>query len=212
MDNSGYNYFKDTSLDDHHSFLIPRVFEILNDLRNELKGKNSIFELGCGNGSVANVLTKEGWNVVGVDPSIKSIKLANDGFPDLKLYNGSTDDDLVSKYKQFPIVLSLEVIEHVFDPHKFAKVVFDLLEPGGTLILSTPYHGYLKNLALAVSGKMDEHYLPLWKNGHIKFWSQKTLNQLLDQTGFKEMKFFRQGRIPPLAKSMIVKAKKPIIR
>jgi len=52
----------------------------------------------------------------------------------------------------------------------------------------------------------------LWKNGHIKFWSQKTLNQLLDQTGFKEMKFFRQGRIPPLAKSMIVKAKKPIIR
>ena len=45
MDNSGYNYFKDTSLDDHHSFLIPRVFEILNDLRNELKGKNSFLNL-----------------------------------------------------------------------------------------------------------------------------------------------------------------------
>ena len=91
MDNSGYNYFKDTSLDDHHSFLIPRVL-ILNDFRNELKGKNSIFELGCGNGSVANVLTKEGWNVVGVDPSIKSIKLANDGFPDL---NFITDQQMM---------------------------------------------------------------------------------------------------------------------
>jgi 2-polyprenyl-3-methyl-5-hydroxy-6-metoxy-1,4-benzoquinol methylase len=210
MDDTGYNYFDDVSLDDHHAFLLPRVFEILDDLKNNSVERSSIFELGCGNGSVANVLTQKGWDVIGVDPSIKSIKLANKGFPNLKLYNGSTNDDLVLKYKQFPIVISLEVIEHVFDPHNFAKVAFDLLEPGGTLILSTPYHGYIKNLLLALTNKMDQHYLPLWKNGHIKFFSQKTLNQLLDETGFKEMKFFRQGRIPPLAKSMIVKAKKPI--
>ena len=105
--------------------------------------------------------------------------------------------------------MSLEVIEHIFDPYEFAKVTFDLLEPGGTLILSTPYHGYLKNLLLALSGKMDEHYLPLWKNGHIKFWSINTLKKLLHETGFKDMTFFRRGRIPPLAKSMIVQARKP---
>lgn len=209
MDNTGYDYFDDVSLDDHHSFLLPRVFELLEELKNDSVKKNSIFEIGCGNGSVANILANRGWEIIGVDPSIKSIKLANKGFPNIKLYNGSTDDDLVSKYKNFPIVISLEVIEHVFDPHNFVKVAFNLLEPGGTLILSTPYHGYLKNLVLALSGRMDEHYLPLWKNGHIKFWSQKTLNQLLENAGFEEMKFYRQGRIPPLAKSMIVKAKKP---
>lgn len=210
MNNTGYNYFNDISLDDHHSYLLPKVFEILDKIKNDLNIQNSIFELGCGNGSVANVLSKKGWNVTGVDPSIKSIKLANEGFPDLKLFNGSTDDDLVLKYKKFPILLSLEVIEHVFDPHKFAKVAFDLLEPGGTLILSTPYHGYIKNLMLALSGRMDQHYLPLWKNGHIKFWSKNTLSQLLSETGFKDMIFYRLGRIPPLAKSMIVIAKKPI--
>ena len=77
------------------------VFEILNDLRNELK-KKFIFELDV-EMEVLQMFHKRRLNVVGVDPSIKSIKLKNDGFPDLKLYNGSTDDDLVSKYK-LPIV------------------------------------------------------------------------------------------------------------
>jgi 2-polyprenyl-3-methyl-5-hydroxy-6-metoxy-1,4-benzoquinol methylase len=210
MDNTGYNYFEDTSLDEHHSFLLPKIFELLEGLKYNLNNKRNIFELGCGNGSVANVLTNQGWDVTGVDPSIKSIKLANEGFPNLKLYNGSADDNLTGKYKQFPIVLSLEVIEHVFDPHKFSKAAFDLIEPGGTLILSTPYHGYIKNLLLAITGRMDEHYLPLWKNGHIKFWSENTLNKLLVETGFKDISFYRLGRIPVIAKSMLVKAIKPI--
>jgi 2-polyprenyl-3-methyl-5-hydroxy-6-metoxy-1,4-benzoquinol methylase len=35
-------------------------------------------------------------------------------------------------------VLSLEVIEHLYDPHAFAYRAFELLEDGGSLIMSTP--------------------------------------------------------------------------
>ena len=42
-------------------------------------------------------------------------------------------------------------------------------------MLSTPYHGYLKNLALAVSGRMDRHFTALHVGGHIKFFSIETL-------------------------------------
>jgi 2-polyprenyl-6-hydroxyphenyl methylase/3-demethylubiquinone-9 3-methyltransferase len=31
--------------------------------------------------------------------------------------------------------------------------------------LSTPDHGYLKNLALALSGKIDSHLSALWDDG-----------------------------------------------
>ena len=107
-------------------------------------------------------------------------------------------------------MLSLEVIEHVYMPRKFAETCFELLDPGGHLILSTPYHGYWKNLALAITGRMDRHFTALWDNGHIKFWSIETLGMLLREAGFSNVRFVRTGRIPVLAKSMIAVAEKPL--
>jgi 2-polyprenyl-6-hydroxyphenyl methylase/3-demethylubiquinone-9 3-methyltransferase len=87
--------------------------------------------------------------------------------------------------------------------------LFALLESDGTAIVSTPYHGYLKNVALAVSGKMDRHFIALWDHGHIKLWSRETLTTLLQEVGFEQPRFLRVGRLPPLAKSMIAIARKP---
>ena len=53
-------------------------------------------------------------------------------------------------------------------------------------MVTTPYNGYLKNVALAVSGSMDRHWTVLWDGGHIKFWSQKTLAALLLEHGADE--------------------------
>lgn len=75
-------------------------------------------------------------------------------------------------------------------------------------ILSTPYHGYWKNLTLAIFGKMDAHFTALWDHGHIKFWSMRTLTILLEEAGFRDIQFERVGRIPPLAKAMIAVARK----
>ena len=78
----------------------------------------------------------------------------------------------------------------------------------GVAIVSTPYHGYLKNLSLAISGKFDAHFTALWDHGHIKFWSRRTLSILLNEAGFSEVHFRRVGRIPALAKSMIAIARR----
>lgn len=168
-----------------------------------------MFELGCGNGSVANVLAQQGWDVTGVDPSIEGIGQANARYPELNLAAGSAYDDLVSRYGQFSVVTSLEVVEHVYAPRHYAATLFSLVAPGGTAVVSTPYHGYWKNLALAVSGKMDAHFTALWDHGHIKFWSVATLTELLQEAGFIDIRFRRVGRFPALAKSMIAIAKKP---
>lgn len=189
-----------------HAFLLPSVLATLDGLR--VPGKR-IFDLGCGNGSVAHVLSRHGWDVTGVDPSEEGIGLANSRYPDLRLSKGSAYDDLAAQYGTFPVVLSLEVVEHVYDPRKYASTIFALLQPGGIAIISTPYHGYLKNLALAVTGRMDEHFTALWDHGHIKFWSIKTLGSLLREAGLVVSRTERVGRIPALAKSMIMIANRP---
>ncbi|MGD0444807.1 MAG: methyltransferase domain-containing protein [Edaphobacter sp.] len=64
---------------------------------------------------------------------------------------------------------------------------FALLKPGGIIVITTPYHGYLKNLMLAVFGKMDSHFTVLWDHGHIKFWSRRTLAMALTEVGFRRI-------------------------
>jgi hypothetical protein len=55
------------------------------------------------------------------------------------------------------------------EPHAFAKTFLGLIAPGGVGFLSTPYNSYIKNLALAASGRMERHFTALWDGGHIKF-------------------------------------------
>jgi len=73
--------------------------------------------------------------------------------------------------------------------------------------VSTPYHGYIKNLALAVTGKLDAHFTVLWDGGHIKFFSRSTLEQMLREQGFEVTGFAGAGRWPLLWKSMLVKTR-----
>ena len=76
-------------------------------------------------------------------------------------------------------------------------------------MISTPYHGYIKNVALAVTGKLDAHFTALWDGGHIKFFSIATLSQLLEEAGLRDITFKRVGRVPVLAKSMLAIARRP---
>lgn len=94
------------------------------------------------------------------------------------------------------------------DAHGSQSAEGGALKPNGLLVLSTPYHGYLKNLALSVLDAWDTHHTPLWHGGHIKFWSRRTLGQLLSENGFETIGFSGVGRLPYLWKSMILVARK----
>ncbi|MBP9181993.1 MAG: class I SAM-dependent methyltransferase [Fuscovulum sp.] len=203
---SGYVY-NDAKTNPSHGYLLPALRAELAPLQGA--GDRRLFDLGCGNGSVGAVLAADGWSVTGVDPSVEGITQAKADHPEIRVETGSAYDDLAATYGRFPVVVSLEVVEHVYAPRDYARTLVDLLEPGGTAIISTPYHGYLKNLALAATGRMDRHFTALWDHGHIKFWSIRTLSRLLSEAGLQDIRFLRVGRVPALAKSMIAIARKP---
>ncbi len=183
-----------------NSYLWPALKRII---QSRTWTEHRAFDLGCGNGATCNMLSMFGFEVSGIDTSESGVANAQKAFPHVRVSVGSAYDDLASQYGQFPLVVSLEVIEHCIDPHAFAKTFVRLIAPGGIGFLSTPYHGYLKNLALAVTGRMDAHFTALWPGGHVKFFSVKTLRQLLADAGATQIEFVRIGRVPPLAKSMI---------
>lgn len=193
-----------------HSWNRYLVAPVLRALLSAPGGRpDSVFDCGCGNGSWAKLLDDEGFRVVGVDPSEEGIAIAKEKYPHLMLYQGSAYDDLQARYGQFPAVISIEVVEHLYDPRKWASSLYNLVAPGGIAIVTTPYHGYWKNLVVGVLGRWDSHFSPLWDHGHIKFWSMKTLGILLSEAGFKGVRYERPGRLLPcFARSMLAVAHK----
>lgn len=176
------------------------------------KGNNqSILDLGCGNGHIVDYLLRQGYNAYGTDASENGIAIAKQSHPDRfflqDLSTGQLPKELQSLH--FDTIISTEVIEHLYDPEGFIDFCKSCLPPGGEIIISTPYHGYLKNLLLSIMDMWDTHLSPTWHGGHIKFWSKRTLSRLLVNKGFEFVAFKGCGRFPYFWKSMIIKAKLP---
>ena len=183
----------------------------LLDLAGSLKPDARVLDVGCGNGYTCGKFLEHGAQVVGIDLSREGIELARREYPEGRFELVGADDDLLEKLGEepFDLVVSTEVVEHLYAPRRWAKGCFAALKPGGLFICTTPYHGYMKNLALSLLGKWDAHANPLWDGGHIKLWSKRTLFALLTEAGFRNLEFQGAGRWPGFWMTMIVKAEKP---
>lgn len=188
----------------HHAYLLPPLLPMLSAQKTASNPKPRVLDLGCGNGSLSNAIAQYGYEVVGVEESEIGFESACQSFPDCQFMQASIYDLPYSQLQaSFDIVISSEVIEHLFYPRELLRAAKKCLKPNGLLILTTPYHGYLKNLLLAVTNKMDGHFTSLWDGAHIKFFSVKTLTSLLEAEGYQVIEFKFGGRLPYLWKSML---------
>lgn len=188
----------------HHAYLINPLLELLSQSQTSNKQPLRILDLGCGNGSLSHLIAQQGHDVVGIEDSASGVEIAQHSFPNCRFIKGSIYElpyqDLGNS---FDVVISAEVIEHLMYPRELPRAAKHCLKPDGRLIITTPYHGYVKNLVLALTNKMDQHFTTLWDGGHVKFFSVETMTKLLTEEGYTDMTFKFAGRYPLLWKSML---------
>ena len=185
----------------------PYLFKSLKKIfTNNLNRSYLHLDLGCGNGFLTNQISSFFKETHGYDVSGDGIKFAS------KINNNKTKffttDENLSNINEdnYEIVTLIEVIEHVYDPDNFLKLTKTKIKKNGKIVISTPFHGYIKNLTIALLNKFDHHFNPLWLHGHIKFFSKNTLKKILEKNGFKILKIHYSGRFYPLSKSIIIEA------
>jgi 2-polyprenyl-3-methyl-5-hydroxy-6-metoxy-1,4-benzoquinol methylase len=176
-------------------------------------GALTILDAGCGDGSFTASLAKAGFSVQGVDLSKGGIDHARERYPHLQFATGSVYDDLrrvFSGVPRFDAIIAVEVIEHLYSPATFVSRIHEALPAGGIAVITTPYWGYVKNVGLALSNRMDRSLTALWEGGHIKHWSRRTLTTLFEQQhAFKAIYFSGAGRkIPYLWSGMVMAFRK----
>lgn len=207
MNHSKYKYlYHNTASGHHHDYLINPLLSLLSKITKSTTNSHQIriLDLGCGNGSLTSFIAQQGYQVVGLESSESGIKFARSQHTNCEFILGSVYDAVPQNLENsFDIVLSTEVIEHLYYPRELAKYANKCLKPNGSFIITTPYHGYWKNLLLSITGKMEAHFTVLWDGGHIKFFSVNTLTRLLKLEGFDNLEFSFAGRFPFLWKSML---------
>ena len=189
----------------------PYVVPVLKRLASAVAPPARVLDIGCGNGYNSNQYKDWGYDVTGIDYSEEGISIARQQHEGIRFESMPIADDLADQLggERFDIVSSTEVCEHLYDPHEWARAAFNALRPGGIFVLSTPYHGFIKNLTISLTGGWDTHFDALRTGGHIKFFSNKTLGTVLTDAGFEDFTFVGAGRAPLLWKSILVRARKP---
>jgi 2-polyprenyl-3-methyl-5-hydroxy-6-metoxy-1,4-benzoquinol methylase len=171
---------------------------MLKRLRNHAAIR-SVLDVGCGDGNFTCSLSEAGYSLFGIDTSAGGIEKAKARYPKIEFAVASAYDDYLTVFDRstpFDAIVCIEVIEHLYSPRAFMRCARHALRDDGLLVITTPYWGYAKNIALAVSNRMDRALTALWEGGHIKHFSYRTLRQLGEQQGFIFQSFDGAGRFP----------------
>ena len=162
-----------------------------------------ILDAGCGTGALVGRLVREGYEARGIDVAESALARAKPGLA-LERHSVERLPWPVEPESQ-DVVVSFEVIEHLLHPRRLLEGARAALRTGGHVALSTPYHGLVKNLALALTG-FERHFHV--EGEHVRFFTDRALTALLAETGFTVERLRHYGRVAPLWAGTFVWARK----
>jgi SAM-dependent methyltransferase len=166
-----------------------------------------VLDVGCGEGHFTAELEWAGFTVVGVDVTEEPLRRARARHPDLDLRLVPVEGPWPLADVSFDVVWAGETIEHVADTASWLSEVRRVLRSGGSLLLSTPAHGRLAMLRLALSHRsFDAHFDP--RADHLRFYTRRTLTRLLEEFGFKDIHVRGAGGPPGARRLLLASARR----
>jgi predicted SAM-dependent methyltransferase len=129
---------------------------------------------------------QDGWDVVGLEPNVGMCRYAESEFgieiiPTI-LEKAELED------RSADAVLMMHALEHVSDPYSTLKEVYRILKPGGIFVMETPRYD---TLMFKLLGKRERS---LNCDGHIYFFTTRTLEKIATKAGFTVLKTDYVGR------------------
>jgi SAM-dependent methyltransferase len=137
--------------------------------------RGTLLDVGSGTGHFMRIANDRGWKSLGIEFNKKEIELSiKEG---LEIVDKKLEDPFFNK-KKFKLITMWEVLEHLKDPKEIIKRSYELIEPGGLILILVPNRDSLLNRIL------HEKSETLTPHCHISMFNNVTLNNLLINEGF----------------------------
>ncbi len=164
-----------------------------------------VLDYGCGVGDFTVPMLEAGADVRSVDVSERALEAARERIPVGDYKCVVPRQELPYEREEFDCIVAMEVIEHVQDTRGMFREFARVLKPGGKLLLSCPFHGFVKNLLVGVLC-FEEHFAP--EHAHIRFYTVASLRGILSRYGFRVDKLCHLGWFWPVYRTMYAEARK----
>ena len=184
----------------------PYLFETRKAfLLGHVRPGDRVLDLGCGVGDFTAALAEAGALAVGVEASGLAVRIARERHPGREFLHVEAGEALPFPDAGFDVVWLGGVIGHVLDTEAFLEEVARVLRPGGSLVLSTEYHGRVK-LAVMALGVFPRHFDP--RGTHIRFYTRRSLREVLADHGFADVRISTANGPPLLRSTMLATARR----
>ena len=167
---------------DTHSSADP--LEAAGILRSFLPDRVRILDVGCGTGSLTDVLTRgKGAKVYGIEPDSARAEVAKSRGIDV--FCGVLSEEYLKNREPFDVVLFADVLEHVPDPAALLRLAAMALKPQGTVLISVPNVAHWSMRLHLLRGRFDYTEIGICDATHLRWFTLKTIKGLLKSQGFE---------------------------
>ncbi len=120
------------------------------------------------------------------------VEIDNEAARDSALYSEQMVVDNIENYQwsevyadlQFDIIIFADVLEHLYDPWKVLKICNNFLKPCGSIFISIPNVAHGAIIMGLMQNEFDYKDTGLLDDTHIRFFTKKSLERLIDDTGY----------------------------
>jgi 2-polyprenyl-3-methyl-5-hydroxy-6-metoxy-1,4-benzoquinol methylase len=139
-------------------------------------------ELGCGHGGLVAMMKKVGFDAIGAELSEWVVEFAQKSF-DINVLKGKIED-LNLQSESFDCIILMDVVEHFTDPVKSIKLISELINKDGLIIIQTPSY---QDISLTYKQMLRKKHVFLDQmkaQEHLYLFTLNSLKRLLEQFGF----------------------------
>lgn len=140
-----------------------------------------ILDLGCDDGSLGDRLRLCGHEVTGVD------RYKHEGVGDRldRFVEADLDQGIPAEVgDEYDVVVAADVLEHVREPGQLLRQTREHLAVGGTVVTSVPNFGHWYPRVRVASGRFDYDRRGILDRGHLRFFTRRSFERLVDAAGF----------------------------
>ena len=170
------------------------------DAQARLAGK-TVLDVGCGGGILAEAMARRGADVLGIDLSIKPLRVAQlhameSGIDHLHYREVAIETLAAELPGHFDVVTCMEMLEHVPDPTSVARACAALVKPGGWVFFSTLNRNAKSWLMAVVGAEYVLKLLPRGTHEYQRFIRPSELDRWCREAGLAAQGFKGMGYNP----------------